>query len=71
MPAQENQTDQNRTLKNEPDEVQAVKPVPLTTLFEWESAVRPFKKRTREYFTTLGAIVLLLAIILTTPGAVL
>ena len=64
MTAQENPKDSNRTLKNEADEVQVVKPMPLKTLLEWESAVRPFKKRSREYFTTLGAIVLLLAIIL-------
>lgn len=33
-------------------------------ILKWMSAARPFKKRGREYFTTIGAIVILLAIIL-------
>lgn len=33
-------------------------------LLEWRAPARPFKKRDREYFTTIGAIVFLLAVIL-------
>ncbi|MFH0942668.1 MAG: DUF5673 domain-containing protein [Candidatus Beckwithbacteria bacterium] len=40
------------------------KPVELKTLLKWEAAVRPFKKRDREYYTTIAAIVFLLAVIL-------
>lgn len=34
------------------------------TLLVWRSPSRPFKKREKEFFTTIGAIVFLLAIIL-------
>lgn len=34
------------------------------TLLVWKSASRPFKKREKEFFTTIGAIVFLLAVIL-------
>jgi len=34
------------------------------TLFVWKSPARPFKERNREYYTTIGAIVILLSIIL-------
>ena len=37
---------------------------PLRDLLVWRSAARPFKARDREYYTTIGAIVLLVAIIL-------
>lgn len=50
MPAQKNN---NKT-----------KPRTLKTLLEWSAPERPFKKRDREYFTTIGAVVFLLAIIL-------
>jgi len=66
MPAQ-NQKTKSSTLKTEKKEgqpVQVVKPEPLKTLVEWKAPVRPFKKRDREYFTTIGAIVFLLAVIL-------
>ena len=33
-------------------------------VFVWQAPARPFKERNREYFTTIGAIVLLLSIIL-------
>jgi hypothetical protein len=33
-------------------------------LLTWKSPSRPFKKRDREYFTTVGAIIFLLAVIL-------
>ena len=44
--------------------VKTIKPEPLKTLLSWEAPVRVFKKRSREYFSTLGAIVFLLLIIL-------
>lgn len=40
------------------------KPVELKTLLKWTAPVRPFKKRDREYYTTIAAIVFLLAVIL-------
>ncbi|MCG2691220.1 hypothetical protein L6272_00160 [Microgenomates group bacterium] len=43
---------------------EAEKPVVLKSLLKWEAAVRPFKKRDREYYTTIAAIVFLLAVIL-------
>jgi len=49
---------QESTLKKE------VKPVRLRTLLRWKSAVRPFKKRDRDFYTTIGAIVILLGVIL-------
>lgn len=63
-PAQENQPS---TLKNEPASpaaVQIVRPEPLKVLLEWKAPIRPFKKRNREYFTTIGAIAFLLIVIL-------
>lgn len=48
-PAQEEKIIDSRTLK---------------TLLEWQAPTRPFKKRSREYFSTVGAIALLLIIIL-------
>lgn len=41
-----------------------VKPMELKTLLVWKAPVRPFKKRDREYYTTIAAIVFLLAVIL-------
>lgn len=55
MPAQK----ETSTLKTEKPKV-----VELKTLLSWKSPARPFKKRNREYFTTIGAIVFLLAVIL-------
>ena len=49
--------------KLSPTEVTMVPP-PAKDLLEWEAPARPFKKRDREYFTTIGAIVFLLTIIL-------
>lgn len=40
------------------------KPRTLKTLLTWKAPARPFKKREREYFTTIGAIVFLIALIL-------
>lgn len=39
-------------------------PRTLKTLFVWQAPERLFKRREREYFTTIGAIVFLLAVIL-------
>lgn len=46
-----------------PQEVSFVPP-PLKILLEWESPARPFKKRDRDYFTTIAAIVFLVSVIL-------
>jgi len=40
------------------------RPEPLKIFLAWKAPVRPFKKRSREYFTTIGAMVFLLMIIL-------
>jgi len=40
------------------------KVVALKSLLKWQAAVRPFKKRDRDYYTTIAAIVFLLAVIL-------
>lgn len=64
MAAQKQET--TSTLKNQEVNApaQIVKPEPLKTLLEWKAPSRLFKKRDREYFTTIGSIVFLLAIIL-------
>src|SRR3989344_3962647 len=41
-----------------------VVPEEAKTLFAWKAPLRPFKKRDREYYTTVGAIVFLVAVIL-------
>jgi hypothetical protein len=51
------------TLKNDPKEVTVV-PGPAKELFVWKGPSRLFKKRNREYFSTLAAIVFLLIVIL-------
>lgn len=40
-------------------------------LFEWQSASRPFKQRNRQYFTTIGLISALIALILIFAGQML
>ncbi|OGV89609.1 hypothetical protein A2Z41_02690 [Microgenomates group bacterium RBG_19FT_COMBO_39_10] len=50
MPAQNNQPE--------------IKPRTLKTLLAWKAPERHFKKRTREYFTTIGAIIFLIGVIL-------
>ena len=47
-----------------PAQVKQKKLAPLKILLMWEATVRLFKRRNREFFTTIGAIALLLAIIL-------
>lgn len=42
----------------------AVQPEPEKTLVSWEAPVRHFKKRNREYFTTIAVIVVLVSVIL-------
>jgi len=39
-------------------------PVPEKTLYTWKAPSRLFKKRSREFYSTIGALVLLLSIIL-------
>lgn len=58
MPAQKS------TLKEkDPSEVTIV-PGPAKELLSWPAPARPFKKRDKEYFSTIGAIVFLLVVIL-------
>lgn len=60
MPAQDKK---QSTLKTKPSEVTVVPP-PAKDLLVWQAPTRPFKKRGREYFSTIAAVVFLLAIIL-------
>jgi len=46
-------------VKKEPEKI-----VELKSLLKWEAPVRPFKKRDKDYYTTIAAIVFLLAVIL-------
>ena len=65
MPAQK--TTVKSTLKEKETKFassQITKPEPLKILIAWKAPVRPFKKRSREYFTTIGAIVFHLIVIL-------
>ena len=48
----------------ETNTAQEAKPRTLTTLLEWQAPSRVFKKRDKEYYTTIAAIVFLLAVIL-------
>ncbi len=47
------------------------KPIPEETVFEWRAASRPFKKRDRQYYTTIAAIVFLVSLILFFAGQLL
>jgi len=47
-----------------PEDRKVVQPEPEKTLFSWKGAARPFKKRSREFYSTVGVIVLLLSVIL-------
>lgn len=68
MPAQEKKSETpTSTLKKEKPEnekVQVVKPEPLKTLLTWSASERPFKRRSREFFTTAGAFIFLTGVIL-------
>ena len=44
------------------------KPMPEQTVFEWTAASRPFKKRDRQFFTTVAVIALLVSLILFFAG---
>lgn len=52
-----------KNFKNKPLETTVVLP-PSKYLLIWRAAERPFKKRNKEYFSTIAAIVFLLAVIL-------
>lgn len=43
---------------------QELKPTEQKVILTWKSPSRPFKKRDKEFFTTIGAIVFLIAVIL-------
>jgi hypothetical protein len=47
------------------------KPQAEEILFEWQSASRPYKARTRQYFTTISLIAALIALILAFAGQLL
>ena len=40
------------------------KPVQMKSLLKWQASERPFKKRDKEFFTTVAAIAVLLAVIM-------
>jgi len=61
MPAKNPSTFKTKATK--PSEVTVV-PSPVKELLVWKAPTRPFKKRNREYFSTIAAIVFLLAVIL-------
>lgn len=44
------------------------KPLPEETLLTWRSASRPFKKRNRQFYTTIATIVILISLILFFAG---
>ncbi len=44
------------------------KPVQEETIVDWQATSRPFKKRSRQYFTTVAVIVLLISMILFFAG---
>ena len=46
----------------------AVKPIAEQTLLEWKSPSRPFKKRKRQFYSTVAIIVLLVSLILFFAG---
>ena len=48
-----------------------VKPLPEKVVFSWTAASRPFKQRTRKFYSTMITIVLLLSLILFFAGQVL
>ncbi len=50
--------------EKKPETKLPAKPRTLKTLLAWTASERPFRRRDREYFTTMGAIVFLLAVIL-------
>lgn len=47
------------------------KPIPEETLAEWDAPARPFKKRNRQFFSTIIVIAILISLILFFAGQVL
>ncbi|HKZ35716.1 MAG TPA: hypothetical protein VJ242_03305 [Patescibacteria group bacterium] len=47
-----------------PVETKPIQPVELKTILSWQAPVRPFKKRDKEFFTTVAAIAFLVCVIL-------
>lgn len=47
------------------------RPIQEELVFQWQAPSRPFKKRKRQYFTTIATIVLLLCLILFFAGQIL
>lgn len=47
------------------------KPIPEETLVEWDAPARPFKKRNRQFFSTIIVIAILVSLILFFAGQVL
>jgi len=54
-----------------PPASQFIAPQPEETVLQWQAASRPFKKRKKQYFTTIVTITLLLCLILFFAGQVL
>lgn len=63
MSKKKNHNFTQKSTKIDPAEVTMVKP-PFKVLLDWKAPSRPFKKRNREFFTTIASIVFLLTIIL-------
>jgi len=59
-----NQKEEKSTLKKEKPGQENKKPIHFKVLLSWQAPERLFKKRSREYFSTIGAIVFLLVVIL-------
>ena len=64
-----NQTAQPTTPNHQPTPTTSPTPVitqpePEKDLYTWQAPSRPFKKRNREFYTTIGALVILLSVIL-------
>jgi len=59
-PSQESQA----SVESVDEVVEPIKREPITTLFTWKAPARPFVKRNREFYTTIGAILFLVCIIL-------
>jgi len=45
-----------------------MRPQPETLILEWQAPVRPFKKRNRQYYTTIAILVFLVSLILFLAG---
>ncbi|OGV90621.1 hypothetical protein A2783_05650 [Microgenomates group bacterium RIFCSPHIGHO2_01_FULL_45_11] len=62
-PGVEVSEEQNQVQESEPSRV-VVQPEPEKTLLTWKAPARLFKKRNREYYSTIAVIVVLLCVIL-------